>query len=137
MDGQGQRSLMQALPQVAAGLRAAQQAVQGRAAPQAEAHDQERAGSVSGFRGRAQGLQQPVFHGIEPVHGVQSDDQTPPLHRPQRQECFPAGEAAVAGLGSDQQAAARAVLMDVPPLGVAGIGDEGAAGQDAAFVHMA
>ena len=27
--------------------------------------------------------------------------------------------------------------MDVPPLGVAGIGDEGAAGQDAAFVHMA
>lgn len=128
---------MQALPQVAAGLRSAQQTVQRGASLQAEAHDHKRAGSVSGFRGRAQGLQQPVFHDIELFHGVQADDQALPLYRPQRQKLFPAGESAVAGLGSDQQAAARAAFIDVASLGVARIGDKGVARQDAAFVHMA
>ena len=137
MDGQGQRGQVQAFPQIAAGLRAAQQAVQRRTSPQAEAHDHERAGGVSGLRGRGQGLQQPVFHGIELFHSVKGDDQTLPLHRPQRQELFLAGEITVTGLGSDQQTAARAAFIDVESLGVAGIGDEGMAGQDAAFMHMA
>ena len=128
---------MQALPQVAAGLRAAQQAVQRGASLQAQAHDHERAGCVSAFRDRGQGLQQPVLYGVELFHGVQTDDRTLPLYRPQRQELFPAGESTVAGLGSDQQTAARAAFIDVESLGIAGIGDEGMARQNAAFVHMA
>lgn len=114
----------------------AQQRVQRGPARAAHPHH-ERFAFRAGFAGRVvQRGQQALFHVVDARNVVQLQNPLPPLHRRQGDELFAAGPAAAVAGRRDGKTAARSLFVDVQPLRIARIGNEGRALQHAAFVDM-